>query len=310
MPLNSMTAYGLGENSTSAFRYSCEIRTLNSRYLEVNARLPRALIALEPEVINMVKGELKRGRVDLFVEMKSLAGGHVLPQLNVAALTHYRGMADEIQRRMGDWSGFRAQGLSVSDLMRLEGVLEGAHDETSVADQLARHRETVFGVVRAALADVKKARAREGLALRDALRALLDELIQDHKVIEAQAPEILAAVHTNYVKRVRALFETIGGDAAKPSGLTEERLAIEVGILTDKADVAEELTRLGAHEVEFQRLLSQDDAVGRELDFMCQELHREVNTLGNKLLNPAISPRTVHMKQTVERLRQQVQNIE
>lgn len=311
MKLASMTAYGQGAHEHRGYSYSCEIRTLNSRYLEVSVRLPRHLVALEVELTNTIKAALKRGKVDLFVAVSQKGGAATLPPVNPGAVNHYLTQARTIAEIARGLDSIPLPApLTVMDLLQLPQVLS-QEDQPSGADALESHREGISEALNGALAAVKSARHTEGAALGKALHLLLDELERDRLSVAGRRDKILQTLQATFLKRL----ETTLAQLAKNTNLgqpviSEERALIEVAILSDKADIEEELTRLSTHIQEMRRLLDSEDGAGRKLDFLCQEMHREVNTMSSKLVQTEVSQFTLEMKQTVERIRQQVQNIE
>lgn len=314
--LASMTAYGCGETSQGDSTYTCEIRSLNSRFLEVNVRLPRPLIALEVEIINHVKAQLKRGKVDLFLDLTKSNGAKDLPQLDTGAVAHYTEVVTQLRGALAS-KGLKPQHelTSLYDILRLEGVLQTeSKSRVRGMDQADTHRASVFKAVSEALEQLKTARVKEGHALAAALRDLCQTLRAHAGQVAAKRESVTETLQKNYLKRL----ETVLGNVHKvahatniePLKVDDSRLLAEIAILLDKSDIEEEVTRLSTHINEFERLLVAEDAPGRKLDFLCQEMHREVNTISNKLVQTEISQHTIEMKQTVERIRQQVQNLE
>jgi uncharacterized protein (TIGR00255 family) len=307
-----MTSYGKGEASEGGCDAVCEIRTLNSRFIEVNVRMPRCLVSLENEITNLVKSTLGRGKVDLFIDLPKSAGSQGLPEINRSAVEHYLKIFAEVQglaMREGGQGSTALATPTITDFLGLEGVLvnEGAN---RISDRMDAQGAAVLKAVKAALDEVIKFRVREGEALADALRGLLAEIAVSRVAIESRVSEIRQWVQDAYTKRLSRVIEDLkklGSDVARPP---EDRLAVELTILTEKADVEEELTRLKTHEREFQACLDSGDGVGRKLDFLCQELHREVNTISSKIQNSDITEHAILLKQAIERIRQQVQNIE
>ncbi len=311
MSLHSMTAYGYGEHEGQGLCYTAELRTLNSRYLEVSVRLPRHLLALEVEIINHVKGRLKRGKVDVFIDTVRAGSAREMPQLDPDAVRHYLALYREVSSLVMGAGGAPPAEPAFADLIRLEGVLQSDKARPRGVDAAEAHKPGIFQALDKALDALVKARKQEGQALGEALTELVGDLERGRTIVHGQRDLILAHLHKNYMKRldaVTALLQKAG--QATGSAPSEERLAAEVTILSDKADIDEELTRLQTHNKEFLRLMAAEEAAGRKLDFLCQEMHREVNTMSNKLVQTEVSQHTIEMKQTIERIRQQVQNIE
>lgn len=310
MTLQSMTAYGFGETEAAGATYSCEVRSLNSRYIEVSARMPRHLLALEIDLTNHVKAGLRRGKVDVFIDVVRAGGLRDMPVLDEDAARHYLAMA----KRLGDlWPQSGLAGTpsppALTDIMRLDGVMVSEKRERG-QDAAEAHRDPLFKALDRALDSVRAARAKEGHALGVAMLALLDDLEAGRKAVAAKRDVILPGLQKTYQKRLETALEMLSKAGKTSHEVPEERLLAEVAVQSDKADIDEELTRLKTHLLEFRRLMAEDETPGRKLDFMCQEMHREVNTMSNKLIQTDVSQHTLEMKQTIERIRQQVQNIE
>jgi uncharacterized protein (TIGR00255 family) len=316
MPLQSMTAYGFGESpGEDGLTYTTEIRTLNSRFLEVNVRLPRHLLALETEIINHVKGELRRGKVDVFVDAARQGTSRDLPEIDIDAVKHYARLFDKVQQAVEESlvSSFASlQDPSATDFFRLDGVLQNPDRlRPRGASAAESHKAGIFKALGSALDHVKEARRKEGDSLQTALGELLTALETDRAAVLAKRQEIVTHLQKQLVKRVEAALASLAkAGTTLPEKLSEERMMSEIAVLSDRVDIEEELTRLETHIKEFARLMVEEEGAGRKLDFMCQEMHREVNTMSNKLVQTEVSQHTLEMKQTIERIRQQVQNIE
>ncbi len=323
MTLLSMTAYGYGENQAGTITYVCEIRTLNSRYLEVNVRMPRHLLALEIDLINHVKAALRRGKVDVFVDTARAGSVKDLPNVDPEALSHYTKLLAAARATVEREVGGIVPQVDLTDLLALEGVLCGSEGKVLVGGEGKgragrsheahdTHKEPLFKALNQALESASQARKKEGESLGAALQDLLQFLETCRLEVAKRRDEVLVHLHRTYVKRLEAFLATLAkqGQPVSATLPSDERLMTEVAVLADKADIEEELTRLATHILEFKRLMAGEEGAGRKLDFLCQEMHREVNTMSNKLVQTEVSQYTIEMKQTVERIRQQVQNIE
>lgn len=306
MAIKSMTAFGLGETTSNDFQYRCEVKTLNARFLDINVRMPRYLSALERDIIQVCKQQLKRGKVEIAFDLSASNGSQGLAQLNEAAVLHYHAIGQRIATLVGD----QPKALSVYEYLRLEGVLETLNKD-SAEDLIKLHQQGLIKSLELALEQINQAREAEGQALAEALREIIASISKDRQEIARQGEEIQKQIYQQYRKRLENLIKNlaeVGQTVSKQ--LPEDRLLTEVAILTDKSDIDEELTRLATHEQEFLNTLATEGEVGRKLDFLCQEMHREVNTMSNKLTHTSVAKHTLAIKQSIERLRQQVQNIE
>ncbi|MES2744174.1 MAG: YicC/YloC family endoribonuclease [Bdellovibrionota bacterium] len=304
MTLKSMTAFGSGELQAAKTQYRCEIRTLNSRFTDISIKLPRSLIALETQLTALVKNHIQRGKVDVFLDFSPLEKTAHLPKLNETAVQHYIEMSKALHKLGAD------KLLSQSDILRLEGSLEtqgSLHGEAFLSEH-APHLQTV---VEMALGRVLLQRASEGSVLQDALLRLVESMRIDREAILGKREGIQAALFETYKKRLERVLGLVKDSVPDlKTIIPDERFIAEVAILIDRADIEEELTRLKAHEDEFLRIMSNEEEAGRKLDFLCQEMHREVNTISNKLTQLDVATHSLSLKQTIERLKQQVQNIE
>lgn len=305
-----MTAFGTGEYQNDHGSYRCEIKTLNSRFLDQNIRLPRKLVALEHEVIDQVKGHLQRGKVDVFFDIKPKTATSSLPSLNVEAVEHYvktvGGLRDRVKQGLGQES---IAPIDLLGMLNLDGILEST--ETTTESFADIHREGALQAAKKALEGVLQLRAREGEKLQEALREILGSLESDRQGIQKQSDEILREMKSQVESRLEAILSQYGEASQRVrESIPEERILAEIAVLSDKADIAEELVRLDVHTQEFLKALGSKDPVGRKLDFLCQEMHREVNTISSKMNHLKVSKNTLKLKQAIERLRQQVQNIE
>lgn len=301
-----MTAFGSGEVQTDSTVYRCEIRTLNSRFCDVTIKMPRSLIALEPSLIKHSKERLSRGKVDIFLELLPLDRSASLPRLNAAAVAHYL----ELSRQLSGQCGESLLPLGTYEFLRLDGVLE-----TTLAgsgeDAVRAHEASIFTVIDQAMNNLLVQRQKEGQALAEALHKILDHISFDREQVTLKRDLIQKQVYDTYKKRIERILNHSEESGQKVRNmLPEERLLNELAILADRSDIDEELTRLAAHEQEFRRLLAGDEEVGRRMDFLCQEMQREINTISNKLTQLEVAQHSLSLKQAVERLRQQVQNIE
>jgi uncharacterized protein (TIGR00255 family) len=305
--IKSMTGYGYSEIERNGSLYRVEIKTLNSRFCDVNVKIPNALGGLEGRLISMVKERLVRGKIDLFVHYSASGAAEALPKLNLKVLSHYLNQL-QVAKAVAGLSG-AVDSTELMALMRLDDVFES----TSLKGQSALdlHGASVQECVTLALSQVIDSRKREGEELGRALHELLQTLEVEIAAIAAIKSELQQQLFDNLKKRLENFLTQLAAAGQQIAKVApEERLATELAILTDKSDITEELTRLAAHQKEFANLVNQGDDVGRKLDFLCQEMHREANTISNKVMHVRVAGHILNVKQGIERLRQQVQNIE
>jgi uncharacterized protein (TIGR00255 family) len=290
--MKSMTGYGRGTCEVGGRRLVVEVRSVNHRFLEIKLRLPWAEAALEMNVTHAVRGRLARGAVTVSVRDEGGGSGQAVHADVPLARQYHQALAD-IRAALGI-----AEPVSLAVVAAQPGVLTTGE---AVSDPDALWRALAPGLEQA-LDGLVAARAREGTALKADLTARLAALgtiAHDLGELTRDAPEL-------YRKKLRERLDR----ALKPGEIDPQRLAQEMVIVADKADVTEELTRMAAHLTECRRLCDSDESSGRRLDFLTQELNREVNTLGAKSQSAPVAARVVDGKAEIERLREQIQNVE
>ena len=286
---NSMTAFGREEVQSPVGHLIWEIRSVNHRYQEISMRLPEELRAAEPAFRQAIANAVQRGRIDAILHYQPLASGTADNHLDHAEI-----------RRLAQWQAevrsviFDAAPLRTADILRWPGVL-GA---SSV--NFDRLREQALELLKKTLAAVLSNRQREGEKLAGILR---DHLLAARGLVQ-QAKKNWPAVETHLRSR---LEERIAEFAEK---LDPGRLEQEMVLLLSKADIREEVDRLLLHLEECERVLGGEGPIGRRLDFLMQELHREANTLGSKSAHPTMTAACVDLKVLIEQMREQVQNVE
>jgi uncharacterized protein (TIGR00255 family) len=290
--IKSMTGYGRREGTWSGVSVVVEMRSVNHRFCEVVTRFPKALGFLEDEVKRSVQRRCQRGRIEVIV---SLTGGHDgirVPRADRTLAQAYYRLLRDLQREL------RLPGaIDVS-------LLSSFRDIVTLTDQpadLSRAKQVITRLVNGALADLQAMRRREGQELaRDITRRLV-MLREAREAIGARVP----AVVQGHFDRMKARVEQLVGGQVDPARLTQE-----LALFADRCDVSEELTRLACHLSQFQTVQKDGESVGRKLDFLLQEMGREVNTIGSKANDAAIAALVVGMKAELEKIREQVQNIE
>jgi uncharacterized protein (TIGR00255 family) len=288
-----MTGFGSGHAAQGDEDISVEVKSVNHKFCEVKARLPRELSVLEPVVTKLVKARLSRGAVDVIVKRAARTANGTVPIVDVVLVKAYRRAFRDLANAAGLTDDTR-----MSDLIQQQGVLRL---EEPTAD-LATAQVAVEAALSLALDTLQKMRAHEGEAIGADLLQRLGEIEGRVGSLKVLAPQAVAEYHTRLADRVAELSKGIAVDP--------QRLTQEVALFAERTDVAEELTRLTAHIAQFKSLLSGKEPAGRQLDFLVQEMHREVNTTGSKSQHADISIHVVALKAELERLREQVQNVE
>lgn len=294
--MTSMTGFGRAEGRGRLGALLVEIRSVNHRYLEVSCRLPDGWTALEDAVRTVVQRSVARGKVTVTVAAHGRPAATVV--LNPAAARQYAAALRRLQQTLRD----PATGWVPQGTITLEQVAAGPGVLVPVAqDAVTAWKPLLLQTATQAVRRLVQTRRREGRAMTGALRRLAGRLAQATTALEARAPQVVTDYRGRLEQRIRAL-------TAQP--LDPGRLEQEVACFAKECDIAEELTRIRAHVAHLETLLRATTAVGRTLDFVAQELQREVNTIGSKANDVEISRRAIQMKGWVEQLREQAQNVE
>lgn len=291
--LRSMTGFGSARGEDHERAYSVEVRSFNHRHCDVRVHVPTSWSALTPELEGLVRGIVERGRVDLSIEARTLPGRSTA---SVIDLERARAVY-EAGRRLGQELEIEAS-MSLDTIMSAPGVMVTG-DGSGAPDQV---HAKVTALTREAVAKLAEMRAREGGALQAELTGRLS-------VVRRMVDDIRAALPGVAAER-KSRIEARLGELVAPGALDATRLAQEVAILADRTDTTEELLRLDSHCDQFTIMMNSDGAVGRRLDFLLQEMNREANTLGAKVMNASLAHVVVELKAELERIREQVQNVE
>lgn len=291
--MRSMTGFGRGEASNGHTTVVVELKSVNNRFRDVQLRVPREYNVLESRILGVVRDRVARGRVDAFVRRTSLEGATQVA-VDLALVDQYRRALGEVAKRL-QRDPDKLDPLPI--ILAQPGVLVAQEADPDVAGEWALC-ETALD---AALVDLDAMRVAEGAALGQDLGSNLDELQRLRLDVIDLATGLAERLRDRLAERLQKLL----GDR-----VDAHRLVQEAAVLADKADIAEELARLGSHVDQFRDALGANEPVGRRLDFLLQEMNREVNTLGSKSAEAPISTKVVEMKTVLERLREQAANVE
>ena len=289
----SMTGYGSGDGLSGKTALHVELKSVNNRFLDCSVRLPRSCSFAEEQVKNLVQARIGRGKVDVFITVDSSQEDDVQVKLNEPLLRAYRQAVEKMEQEFLIPNDMGTAAYSrIPDVFLLEK--KELDREVFLAD--------LTGTVNAALDAICAMRAREGERLKADLLGKLDELEAMRQTVLKRSPETVKEYREKLLARMREVLDT--------PGIDESRILTEAALFADKVAVDEELVRLDSHLRQFRDLLKGGGAVGRKLDFLIQELNREVNTIGSKCVDLDITKVVVEMKSTIEKIREQAQNIE
>lgn len=295
--IHSMTGFGRSAGALSA-RYFATVtaKSVNHRFLELSVRLPEYLWELESALRAEAAEAFSRGKIDLSVRVQRTQQPDYSVRINTqianTVIPQLRAVAEELGL---------GSSLTGSDLMRVPDLLQVEAVEAEVAED---ERDALVRLVRAAFAAMAAMREREGVALRTDIAARVASIRAFRDRLATHRDEIRAELLAGFRQRVQEIAAAAGVE------LAEERIAQEVVLMVEKGDIAEELTRLAHHLDQIDRAIVSREAAGKKLDFISQEMLREINTMGSKSRSAAIRSLVVELKTEVERIREQVQNVE
>jgi uncharacterized protein (TIGR00255 family) len=286
-------AAGAEGKAVAATRLGLEIRSVNSRFLDLGFKLADELRAHEPALRELLAGRLKRGKVEVRAGIEG-AAGTAISEPSPRMLQRLGAVQDQVRDWMPD-----APALSVAEILKLAGSEAGAEFDWG---------EVVMSVARQALQDLLAAREREGARLAEMLLSHLAQLRTLCATAKPLVPQLVEQQRQRFLERWKEAMALAEGTA--PPEAAQERALTEATAFAIRIDVAEELTRLAAHLDEIERLIRKGGEIGKRLDFLIQELHREANTLGSKSAALDLTRVSVDMKVLIEQMREQVQNLE
>ena len=290
--MRRMTGCGRSQQREGAWEVTVELKAVNHRFLDIACRLPRSLAFLEEIVRKTLNARLRRGHVDVFVTVARTDASDRQVQVDEALAAAYRDAAVRLAEVLG-----RAQSLDLAQLMAMEGVVtvtESDMDEEAVSAACRRAMDE-------AIDQLCAMREREGESLRADLTVHLDAAAALRENILLRAPKVVE----DYRTRLQQRLAQLGADGVEP-----QRVAQEVAIMADRCAIDEELSRLESHIGQLRAYLDTKGEIGKKLDFLIQEMNREANTIGSKASDAQIAQQVVDLKSEIEKLREQVQNVE
>mgnify|MGYP003287899609 CR=1 FL=1 len=291
--IKSMTGYGRAVETVNGREFTVELRSVNNRYLDCSVRLPRMLSFAEEAVKQAVKASVSRGKVDVFISLRSEAEADVAVSLNKAVLEGYLAAMRQMVTEFGV-----KDDISVSTVSRLPEVFSVEKQELD-EDAL---RSDLLQVVAKALAGYDAMRSAEGQALSNDLRSRGQTILELVSQVEAGNAQTVVDYRARLENKLREVLEN--------TAIDESRILTEAAIFADKVAVDEETVRLRSHLEQMNTMLTGGGAIGRKLDFLLQEMNREANTIGSKCTDVRLARIVVDIKAELEKIREQTQNIE
>ncbi len=294
-----MTGFGRGEHATTALIARVELTSINRKQAEVIVQMPRIYSELEAEIRKLALENISRGRLNINIQLETATDASTELKIDTAKVL---ALQAEIQRLNALPDAGLDLKLTPTDILRLPDVLTTA-DTTADIDTA---RAAIFPALTAGLESLMAMRASEGSHLKKDTLERLNILETEANLIESHAPAVLTRYRENLHKRLTDHMDGLEID------LKDERILKEIGIFAEKCDISEEITRLSSHFVKFREYLAsaENQPVGRSLDFLCQELNREFNTIGSKANDAQLAQHVVNAKTELEKIREQIQNVE
>ncbi len=292
--IKSMTAYGRGESRQGDVLFVAEIRSLNNRHRDIILRLPRKFQCLEKDLRSVILSRVRRGRVDVSIQMENggeESAGNI--ELNLPLVASYLRIFKQLAEQFG-----LDQEVRVESLCQMKDVILFRPEDVDLEES----RYSLLQALNKALDSLDIMKEKEGKAIEHDFLKRLGLLAQYTDKISERAPELIEDYRKNLNEKVQALL--------KDAGVDQNRLLQEVAFFAERSDITEELVRIRSHLEQFHKYLTMDDALGRRLDFLIQEVNREINTLSTKGSDVLISEVAIEMKAELEKLREQVQNVE
>ncbi len=306
--IKSMTGYGRGQRVAHGREMVAEVRAVNNRYLDCNLKLPRAYIFAEDPLKKMVQAQVGRGKVDLFFTIKEEGGQGLRVKADVELGKSYMESLSELAKALGLSAALTDRSFEgVTEQLKLVSRYPDVLTVEKPEEDLEEVQADLLAVLELALADFNAMREKEGAKLKADILSRADAIEDLVGRVEAQSPETVAAYRQRLEAKLREVLEN--------KQLDESRVLTEAAIFADKVAVDEETVRLRSHIAQLRELLGQSGeehagGVGRKLDFLIQEFNREANTIGSKCTDLNVTRLVVDMKAEIEKIREQVQNIE
>ncbi len=291
--IKSMTGFGRAEAVSRERKVSVELKSVNHRYLDLNIKMPKRLSYFEGEIRNVMKTYIRRGKVDVFITYEDYTMGGMALKYNAELAKEYLGYLNQMSEELGIENDIRVSTLSrYPDVFTME---EQAPDEEELWNFLE-------GPLQEACRKFVETRQREGANLKQDLLGKLDGLEAKVDVVEKRSPEVVKAYREKLEAKMHELLED--------NQIDDSRIAAEVILFSDKICNDEETVRLRSHIHGMRKILDEDEGVGRKMDFMAQEMNREANTILSKSNDLTVSNAAIDLKTEIEKIREQIQNIE
>ncbi len=292
--MKSMTAYGYGEFQNENYVMVMELKSYNNRYLEISYSAPPYLSAYENVITALIKEHAQRGHIDLSIRVKNIKS-NVEVSVDTDVAKAYLKAIKQVYNMAKDSELYPR--FNMGDILSQDGVLSSIR-----TDGIEAYQEGLDHCAKIVLSQFDEAKDREGLVTKNDLTGKIDDISRSLEVVKANVSGLEEMIRKNLVDRINEML----GDQK----YDENRILTEVAVMLNRYTINEEVVRLGAHIAEFRKLLRSDEAVGKRMDFLCQEMNREINTIGSKSQMVEVNLEVVNMKDSLENIREQIRNIE
>jgi len=292
--IKSMTGFGRGEFSNELYNFKIEIKAVNHRYNDIIVKMPRHIGYLEENIKKIIKGEINRGKIDVYINLEYVNQSAIDVKVDIPLAKSYKASLEELSRE-----------LNLEDNIRLNNILglsEIIKTERKELDE-GIIWECLKEALNIALQDILNMKTTEGIELKNDMLSKLDNINKILVEIENRSPLVVLEYRDKLTERIKELLD-------KDFNIDEDKINSEVVFFADKSNINEEIVRLKSHLKQFTAILNEVDSVGRKLDFLVQEMNREINTIGSKANDVLISQNVVEIKSEIEKIREQVQNVE
>lgn len=290
----SMTGFGRGEASSGGISITVEAKSVNSRYLDISLRLPQSILDKELELKEIVQDRINRGKLNLNVRINKAETGEPDVKINPNLVAGYKRLLDRLRE-----AASIEQEVTLSDLLQFNDIFISREEDEETLEKIW---EVTKEATENALDQLIKMRKQEGKQLEDDLLNRVDHIKSKIDKVQELTDGRADEVRKNLLERIQNLIDD--------DLIDKDRLELEVAVLVDKMDITEELVRLESHIKFFREAIQHEESVGRRLNFLSQEINREINTIGSKANNSEISQHVVHAKESLEQIKEQIQNVE
>lgn len=291
--IKSMTGFGRATADDEKRSFIVEIRGVNNRYFDINIRMPKSLLPLEDKVRRLIATYISRGKIDVFITYRNYAREDTVVKYNRNLARGYVEILNELK---DDFS--LVNDISVSMLSRFTDIIYTEEKEENIEEIWVLLRKAI----EEAASSINHMRETEGEALKTDMQQKAGEILAKVAAIRERDKEVIPLYKERLETRIKELMDAVPID--------ENRLALEIAMYTDKSSIDEEITRLTSHMEQFEMFLSEHEPVGRKLDFLAQEMNREANTMASKSVDILITNTVLEIKNEIEKIREQMQNIE